>query len=119
LWYACLNGQEDVVRFFYFGCENRCQQARRRSTKSFKIACSEKKCHYSIKILLASSKTIGTRAASTRTNSHTTPAQEAKKQGFNEIAELIDRYEENPEKIIIELRECCHFSADELKKASN
>jgi len=55
-----------------------------------------------VKMLLASSKTLDSRTGDIFHN--TTPAQEATRQGYDHIAELIDQYESNPEETVIELR---------------
>jgi len=102
LSWACRDGQEDVVRILTSDPRVDLNKPGSNRTPLW-IACNNRRSQ-TVKILLASSTTIDTRTASTDDDYKTTPAQQAKEKGLNEIAELIDRYEENPEKVMIELR---------------
>lgn len=55
-------------------------------------------------IILASGRNINTTAISIWDGKNTSAAQEARKGGFNDTADLIDSFEKNPEKIRDELR---------------
>jgi len=98
---ACLKGNADAVRILASDPRVDVNLPDNELETPLWVACLKKESQC-VKILLASSKAIDTRTASSNWN--TTPAQQAKFKGYLEIAELVDRYEENPEEIVVELR---------------
>jgi len=103
LFIACRVGREDIVRIL--ACDERVDINKPNNFQQTPLwrACFNGKSQC-VKMLLASSKMVDTLTAAAGSDINTTPAQQAKKKGKNDIAELIDAYEKNPEQIVIKLR---------------
>jgi len=100
---ACQEGHEAIVLLLASDARVRLNQPNNRHQTPLWIA-----CYYGrervVKALLASSLDIHTRCASAWKNLLSTPAQQAREMKFHQIADLVDRYENNPEEVVIELR---------------